>query len=87
MQPKAPLLSYNLYLFFSKVNDYHLFNTKTLLSIFLFMLQSFLFQVTIQPPSPYIRKTARQVVLSRCYAANFAHIWGGGSIRATLRIR
>ena len=46
-----------------------------------------LFIVTIQTPSPYIRKTARQVVLSRCYAANFAHIWGGDPIRATLRIR
>ena len=45
------------------------------------------FIVTIHNPSPYIRKTARQVVLSRCYTANFAHIWGGGSIRATLRIR
>ena len=43
--------------------------------------------VTIQNPSPYIRKTARQVVLSRRYAANFAHIWGEGSIRASLRIR
>ena len=39
-------------------------------------------EVTIQNPSTYIRKTARHVVLSRCYAANFAHIWGGGSIRA-----
>ena len=47
----------------------------------------FAFIVTIQNPSSYIRKTARQVVLSRCYAANFAHIWGGDSIRATLRIR
>ena len=37
--------------------------------------------VTIHTPSPYIHKTVRQVVLSRCYAANFAHIWGGGSIR------
>ena len=36
--------------------------------------------VTIQNPSSYIRKTARQVVLSRCYATNFAHIWGGDSI-------
>ena len=35
----------------------------------------------IAPPHT-IRKTARQVVLSRCYVANFAHIWGGGSIRA-----
>ncbi len=43
--------------------------------------------VNIQKPSSYIRKTARQVVLSRCYTANFAHIWGGGSIRTTLRIR
>ena len=34
--------------------------------------------------APYIRKTARQIVLSRCYAANFAHVWGGGSIQATL---
>ena len=38
--------------------------------------------ITIQNLSSYIRKTAQQVVLSRCCAANFAHIWGGGSIRA-----
>ena len=38
-------------------------------------------------PSAYIRKIARLVVLSRCYSANFAHIWRGGSIRAVLRIR
>ena len=27
------------------------------------------------------------LVLSRCFAANFAHMCGGGSIRATLRTR
>ena len=48
----------------------------------LFPLSFIMIMITIQNPSPYIRKTARQVVLSRCYAANFAHIWGGGSIRA-----
>jgi len=26
-------------------------------------------------------------VLSRCFAANFAHMCGGGSIRATLKTR
>ena len=30
-----------------------------------------LYAVTIQPHSPYIRKTARHIVLSRCCAANF----------------
>ena len=39
-----------------------------------------------EPPHTHSQKRTI-LVLSRCYATNFAHMCGGGSIRATLRTR
>ena len=38
-------------------------------------------------PSLAHSQNRTMLVLSRCFAANFAHMCGGGSIRATLKTR
>ena len=36
-------------------------------------------------PSLAHSQNRTMLVLSRCFAANFAHMWGGNSIRVTLK--